>query len=235
MADFLDPIERFSLAGSSLIVEIAVDELDRLGQFQTVVGFLDIGGDLVTDLDRQVVEQRPRRDPLQPLDPDVVDPERLGHYNLSIGRVVDRLQTANVNVSAGVLGLSKKNYRIRTTGQFQATEDPLDVLMADDGIRHRFWVVADQQQIDTLTAAFANVPHLYIADGHHRSASASGVRELRKKANPDHNGNEAYNFFLAVMFPHDQMYIMDYNRVVFDLAGLEPEAFLVKVEEKFDT
>jgi len=65
----------------------------------------------------------------------VINPERLGHYNLSIGRVVDRLQTANVNVSAGVLGLAKKNYRIRTTGQFQATGDPLDVLMADDGIR----------------------------------------------------------------------------------------------------
>ena len=65
----------------------------------------------------------------------VIDPERLGRYNLSIGRVVDRLQTANVNVSAGVLGLSKKNYRIRTTGQFQAAADPLEVLMADDGIR----------------------------------------------------------------------------------------------------
>ncbi len=106
--------------------------------------------------------------------------------------------------------------------------------VADDGIGHRFWVVVDEERISTIVSAFSEVPHLYIADGHHRSASASGVRELRRKANPSHTGNEDYNFFLAVMFPHDQMYIMDYNRLVLDLGGLKPDKFLKKVEEKFE-
>jgi uncharacterized protein (DUF1015 family) len=112
--------------------------------------------------------------------------------------------------------------------------EPVYDFVADDGIGHRFWVISHEDSINTLTSAFSVLPHLYIADGHHRSASASGVREIRKKANPNHTGDESYNFFLAVMFPHDQMYIMDYNRVVLDLGGLNGDAFLSKVEEKFE-
>ncbi len=70
------------------------------------------------------------------------------------------------------------------------------------------------------------MPALYVADGHHRSAAAARVRELRRAANPGHTGEEPYNFFLAVLFPHDQLKILDYNRVVKDLNGLEPEEFL---------
>jgi uncharacterized protein (DUF1015 family) len=105
---------------------------------------------------------------------------------------------------------------------------------ADDGIGHRFWVIEQEAGLSELQDAFAKIPHLYVADGHHRSASAAAVCNIRKAANPNHSGDEVYNHFLAVLFPHDQLYIMDYNRVVFDLNGLTAEAFLDKVNEKFD-
>ncbi|MCW9059238.1 MAG: DUF1015 family protein [Gammaproteobacteria bacterium] len=106
----------------------------------------------------------------------------------------------------------------------------LDVT-ADDGIRHELWVLRDAQQIERLTAAFDAMPALYIADGHHRSASASRVSASRKgKAPPD--GPQDY--FLSVIFPHDQMKILDYNRVVTDLNGMSPEQFLPRVAEHFD-
>ncbi|MGI5861231.1 MAG: DUF1015 domain-containing protein [Myxococcales bacterium] len=104
----------------------------------------------------------------------------------------------------------------------------------EDGIGHTFWVVDDQADIERFQREFAEIPVMYIADGHHRSASASRVRELRKqRAGDKHTGEEEYNFFLTVIFPHDQMQIMDYNRVVKDLNGLSKEEFLKKVEEKF--
>jgi uncharacterized protein (DUF1015 family) len=106
--------------------------------------------------------------------------------------------------------------------------------VAPDGIQHVLWVVADPAERDGLIAAFARVPELYVADGHHRSAAATRIRALRRDANPNHTGDEAYNYFLAVIFPHDQMQILDYNRVVKDLNGRTPEAFLAEVRESFD-
>jgi uncharacterized protein (DUF1015 family) len=111
--------------------------------------------------------------------------------------------------------------------------EPQYDFIAADGIGHRFWVVSDDATIDALKDAFAKVPHLYVADGHHRSASASAVREIKKARNPKHRGDEEYNFFLSVIFPHDQMYIMDYNRVVSDLKSLTDEEFLSGVAKKF--
>ena len=111
--------------------------------------------------------------------------------------------------------------------------EPVYNFVASDGIRHTFWVVDDKAQIESLSAAFAEVPCLYVADGHHRSASASTVGRKRREANPNHDGTEPYNHFLAVIFPHDQMMILDYNRLLFDLNGLSSDAFLEKVAEKF--
>lgn len=105
---------------------------------------------------------------------------------------------------------------------------------AEDGIAHTLWVVDDEAGIAAFAEAFSKLPHMYVADGHHRSASGSAVGAKRRAANPDHTGDEEYNFFLSVIFPHDQMYIMDYNRVVLDLAGLSEEEFLARVGEKFD-
>jgi len=102
-----------------------------------------------------------------------------------------------------------------------------------DGIRHVFWVVADPETIGRIHELFDAIDCLYVADGHHRSASASRVQKMRREKNPHHTGDEEYNFFLSVIFPHDQMLIMDYNRVVRDLNNLTPEQFVDKVQETF--
>ncbi|MGC4121176.1 MAG: DUF1015 family protein [Myxococcales bacterium] len=104
----------------------------------------------------------------------------------------------------------------------------------EDQISHTFWVVDDAKDVAELEKEFKAIPALYVADGHHRSAAASRVRELNKqRQGGKHTGNEEYNFFLAVIFPADQMYIMDYNRLVKDLNGLTPDEFKKKVSEKF--
>lgn len=113
-----------------------------------------------------------------------------------------------------------------------ATEPEYD-FEADDGTRHVFWVVQDVTLSANIESAFANISHLYVADGHHRSAAASRVRHLYQKQNPDHSGDEAYNYFLVVLFPHDQMQILDYNRVVKDLCGADTESFLEKLGAHF--
>ncbi len=105
---------------------------------------------------------------------------------------------------------------------------------APDGIAHTLWVVSDPEDVGALREAFAAVPELYVADGHHRSAAGTRIRALRRDANPGHTGEEPYNYFLSVIFPDDQMLIMDYNRVVRDLAGLDRDAFLRAVGEKFE-
>jgi uncharacterized protein (DUF1015 family) len=104
----------------------------------------------------------------------------------------------------------------------------------DDGVAHTLWVVADRDLIDRLTAGFAEIPTLYVADGHHRSAAASRVRDLRKGQNPSHTGREEYNFFLTVIFPDNEMNIMPYNRVVKDLNRLTVAEFITRVGERFD-
>ena len=105
--------------------------------------------------------------------------------------------------------------------------------VAPDGIRHQTWVIDEADAIDRLQELFAAVPNLYVADGHHRSAAAAIVGRERAQANPAHTGDEEYNFFLAVLFPAGQLRIMDYNRVVRDLNGLDEEAFMAKLGEHF--
>lgn len=107
---------------------------------------------------------------------------------------------------------------------------PLFDFSADDGIRHTVWTIADSAG---LVQQFAGVPCAYIADGHHRAASAGRAGIERKKANPRHDGNEEYNWFLSVLFPASQLQVLAYNRYVKDLNGLSPEAFLVKVKSVF--
>ena len=105
---------------------------------------------------------------------------------------------------------------------------------ADDGVQHSLWVVDDAAVVDKLTALFDAMDCLYIADGHHRSAAASRVAASRKAANPGHRGDESYNYFLSVIFPDNQMQILDYNRVITDLNGLDAESFMARVSEAFD-
>lgn len=102
-----------------------------------------------------------------------------------------------------------------------------------DGFRHTFWIIDDDADIQRITELFAAMPAMYIADGHHRSAAAALVGAEKAKQNPNHRGDEEYNFFMAVCFPANQLTIIDYNRVVKDLNGLSDEEFLRKLSEDF--
>jgi uncharacterized protein (DUF1015 family) len=117
----------------------------------------------------------------------------------------------------------------------EITSQKADIdFIADDGIEHTLWLVNDESQINKFVDMFKEVPALYIADGHHRSAAASRACTARREANPNHTGDEAYNHFLAVIFPENQLYVMDYNRVLKDLNGLAPSEVKEKIEAKFD-
>ncbi|MCM2251434.1 MAG: DUF1015 family protein [Ramlibacter sp.] len=128
----------------------------------------------------------------------------------------------------------------RQSAQVDALVTPLthakpDVdVTADDGVRHILWVVNDAGAVQELTRAFSAMDRLYIADGHHRSAAAARVAAARRARNPQATGEEAYEYFLSVNFPDDQVKILDYNRAVKDLNGLSPDAFLARVREAFD-
>ena len=112
-------------------------------------------------------------------------------------------------------------------------EKPVYDFQTDDKIQHTFWVVSDKKNIQTISEEFSKIDLLYVADGHHRSAAGTRAAEELSKKNPNHTGKEEYNFFLAVLFPDDQMYIMDYNRVVKDLNGLNQQEFLEALRPKF--
>lgn len=116
----------------------------------------------------------------------------------------------------------------------ETTSHPAEYdFIAPDGFGHHFWIIDNPETIDRITWLFARIPYLYIADGHHRTAAAALVGAEKAKANPNHKGDEEYNFFLAVCFPASQLNIIDYNRVVKDLNGLTDEQFLEKVSEHF--
>lgn len=105
--------------------------------------------------------------------------------------------------------------------------------VAPDGFGHTFWVVNEPELIAAITEEFDKIPYLYIADGHHRSAAAALVGDEKAKSNPNHKGDEEYNYFLAVAFPASHLRIIDYNRVVRDLNGLTPQEFLVRLTNDF--
>ncbi|MCD8300284.1 MAG: DUF1015 domain-containing protein [Clostridiales bacterium] len=114
------------------------------------------------------------------------------------------------------------------------TGEPEYDFTSPDGVTHRVWVISDGQDIADIQAAFAGIDSIYIADGHHRAASAVKVGLKRREAHPDYDGTEEFNYFLSVLFPDEELKIMDYNRVVKDLNGLAPEDLLAKVEDIFE-
>ena len=118
--------------------------------------------------------------------------------------------------------------------KYKITEPVYDFVVKLDGFGHTVWVIDDDNDIRTITEAFAQIPALYIADGHHRSAAAALVGAEKAKINPNHTGKEEYNYFMAVAFPASHLTVIDYNRVIKDLNGLTPEEFLDKVRENFD-
>lgn len=117
--------------------------------------------------------------------------------------------------------------------KYTAREPEYDFVAPGDGFGHTFWVIDGKEDIDRITALFADMPALYIADGHHRSAAAALVGAEKAAQNPNHKGDEEYNYFMAVCFPASQLTIIDYNRVVKDLNGLTAEQFLKALEKDF--
>jgi uncharacterized protein (DUF1015 family) len=146
-------------------------------------------------------------------------------------------RTRHVRVTNAHSGPIFLTYRARPSldqiiDRIHAT-NPLNNFVAEDGIRHQLWVIKDTPTIAAITLEFRQVPFLYVADGHHRSAAAARVGKEMMDANPHHTGEEEYNFFLAVLFPHNQLKIMDYNRVVKDLNGMAIATFLAAIRRHF--
>ena len=117
--------------------------------------------------------------------------------------------------------------------RYSATEPEYDFIAPIDGFRHQFWVISDSADIKIITDEFAKMPSLYIADGHHRSAAAALVGAEKQQQNPNHNGTEEYNYFMAVCFQASQLTILDYNRVVKDINGMTTEELLKALEKNF--
>ena len=118
--------------------------------------------------------------------------------------------------------------------RYAATAPEYDFIAPVDGFGHKLWVVSNDADIATITEEFRKMPSLYIADGHHRSAAAALVGAEKAKQNPNHRGDEEYNYFMAVCFQASQLTILDYNRVVKDLNGLSSEEFLARLSENFE-
>lgn len=148
---------------------------------------------------------------------------------------VDRMhhiEINNANIEPVFLSFPTNEVLERVIAQTAKTQPEYD-FVSEDGIGHTLWCISDDAIINEITEAFAKIPYLYIADGHHRTAAAAHVGEEKAKADPNHTGKEEYNYLLAVCFPESHLKVMDYNRVVKDLNGLTDEEFLKKVGEKF--
>lgn len=115
----------------------------------------------------------------------------------------------------------------------ETAKEPVYDFVAADGFGHHFWVVDDDETISRITALFSGIPNMYIADGHHRSAAAALVGKEMADANPNHTGNEEYNYFLAVCFPASHLHVIDYNRLVRDLNGLSESEFMARLADNF--
>ena len=127
------------------------------------------------------------------------------------------VRACNANIEPVFFAYPDNEVLNKLIARYAQTTPEYDFIAPIDGFRHRFWVIGNDVDIATITAEFARMPTLYIADGHHRSAAAALVGAEKAKQNPQHTGTEAYNYFMAVCFPDDQLTIIDYNRVVKDL------------------
>ena len=139
----------------------------------------------------------------------------------------------NANIEPVFFAYPHRDDLDRIVASVVRNEPEYDFISDLDGFRHTFWVISDESIIRQITDIFAQIPYLYIADGHHRSAAAALVGNEKRLQNPNHRGDEEYNYFLAVCFPDNQLRIIDYNRVVSDLNGLTTEAFLDMLSKDF--
>ena len=158
------------------------------------------------------------------------------HENTRADKEIDRINHVDVmSAQTGPIFLAYRENSAITDEINKAKEkEPLYDFTSNDGIQHTVWVIDEKESIDIIKDAFSKINALYIADGHHRCASAVKVGLKRREAHPNYTGSEEFNYFLSVLFPDEQLMIMDYNRVVKDLNGLTSQEFLDKLSEKFD-
>ena len=158
------------------------------------------------------------------------------HENTRADKEQDRINHVNIcNAQTGPIFLAYRSDRVINEVVAKANEkEALYDFIAEDGVRHRVFLIDEETDIAAIRNAFAAIQEIYIADGHHRAASAVKVGLLRRKEHPDYTGEEEFNYFLSVLFPHDQLMIMDYNRVVKDLNGMTEAGFLAKMQELFE-
>lgn len=158
------------------------------------------------------------------------------HENTRADKEVDRIRHVDTcQAQTGPIFLAyRSNEVLQNVVREVQKEDGVYDFVSDDGIRHQVWVISDDDKISTIASAFEAMDALYIADGHHRCASAAKVGLKRREANSDYTGDEEFNYFLSVLFPDEELMIMDYNRVVKDLNGYSEDEFMEKVKEHFD-
>jgi len=157
------------------------------------------------------------------------------HELTTVEKEQDRIRnidSANANTGLVFCSYSAREAINRIVEEI-VRQDPEYDFIFDDGVAHRVWVVSADEKIEAIQRAFLDVEALYIADGHHRAAAAAAVARIRREGNASHKGTEEYNFFMAGLFPHHQVRIMGYNRVVKDLNGLSEEEFLRRIQEHF--
>ena len=143
-----------------------------------------------------------------------------------------RIQNANIEpVFFAYPDVDEMN---KIVADWVAAHAPEYDFVAPDGFGHTFWAITDDAVNARITEIFKNIPAMYVADGHHRTAAAARVGAEKRAQNPNHTGDEEYNYFLAVIFPESQLHVIDYNRVVRDLNGLTPDEFLARLGESFD-
>jgi len=142
------------------------------------------------------------------------------------------VDTCNANAGPVFFTYPAKDEIDTLMNEITATTPEVD-FTSEDGIGHTLWVVKDKNWHSSIETAFDKIPALYVADGHHRTQAAARIARVRAEKNSNHTGKEEYNFFLTVIFPHNHLLIMDYNRAVKDLNGNSVEEFIKKVEEKF--
>lgn len=157
------------------------------------------------------------------------------HENTREEKEQDRIRHVDVtNAHTGPIFLAYRSQEeLNSLVALEKKKTPLYDFISEDGICHRVWKIEDPQKAEEIHRIFSGIPRVYIADGHHRAASAVKVAAMRREANPSWTGNEEFNYFLSVLFPDDQLMIMPYNRVVQDLNGLSREEFLKKTEKYF--
>ena len=158
------------------------------------------------------------------------------HENTRREKEEDRVRHVDIcDVQTGPIFLAYRNQEsLKKIVADVKTGAALFDFTSEDGIRHRGWKIADTEKISAIYEAFHQMNALYIADGHHRAASAVRVGVKRREEHPGYTGEEEFNYFLSVIFPDDELMIMDYNRVVRDLNGLTPEEFLSEIKKVFD-